>query len=124
MRGTLRLGLAMLALAACGGGGGGGAAVTRDSAGITIVENSGTAWTSAQAWTVVDSPLVDIGGKTDQPAYELDQVRGPVRLSDGRLALANAASSEIRFYDATGKHLRTTGAKGSGPGEYQAITGF
>ena len=44
---------------ACGrGGDGGGAAVTRDSAGISIVENTGPAWTAGQEWTVIDSAVI------------------------------------------------------------------
>ena len=114
--------LAIMAVA-CGGEGKPGAAVTRDSAGIRIVENSGPAWETGKGWTVVDSPLVDIGGR-DEPAYELDQVRGPIRLGDGKLVLANATSNEIRLYDATGKHLRSAGRAGSGPGEYRGIVGI
>lgn len=118
--------LTLALLAACGGGGDAkaGSAATRDSAGITIVENAGPAWAAGQGWKVVDSPLVDIGGKGGDPAYELDQVRGPVRLTDGRLVIANAATSEVRFYDAGGKHLRSSGRNGSGPGEYQQIAGL
>jgi len=104
-------------LAACGGGGGTtGAAATRDSAGITIVENSGPAWPAGSGWRVADSPLVDIG--------DVDRVLGPVRLSDGRLALANAGSNEVRIYDAKGALLKSSGRSGSGPGEYQNLVGI
>jgi len=111
-------------LAACGGGGG-GTAVTRDSAGITIVENSGPAWGARDGWTVASAPLVSIGSAGGgDPAYELDQVRGPVVLGDGRLVIANAGTSEIRFYGVDGAHIRTVGRAGSGPGEYQSIMGL
>jgi 6-bladed beta-propeller protein len=123
MRATAALGLAAI-VAACSRAAAPGTAATRDSAGVRIVENGGPAWKSGAAWSVVDSPLVDIGGRTGQPLYELDQVRGPVRLSDGRLALVNATTNEIRIYDSTGKHLRSAGRAGSGPGEYQNIQGF
>lgn len=113
-------------LVACGGGATvkSGAAKTRDSAGIRIVDNSGPAWSAGQGWTVVDSPLVDIGGKGGEGPYELDQVRGPVRLSDGRIAIANGSNSEVRLFDAAGKFVRASGRKGSGPGEYQQIVGI
>jgi len=104
--------------------GGSGNMVTRDSAGVRIVENSAPSWPKDQGWTVEDSPLVDIGAKGGEAAYEFDQVRGPVRLSDGRLVVANASSNEIRVFDATGKHLHTSGRAGSGPGEYQSIGGI
>ena len=80
MRGFRLLGSA-LGLAACGGPGG-GAPITRDSAGIAIVETSGASWSAGREWTL-DSVLLDIGG-------DVDSVSGPVRLGDGRLAIANA----------------------------------
>ena len=124
---TALLALGATAISGCGGGGGGakaGAATTRDSAGVKIVENAGPAWGSGQGWKVVDSPLVDVGSKGGEAVYELDQVRGPVRLSDGRLAIANATTSEVRLYDAAGKHVRSVGRSGSGPGEFQQIAGI
>jgi 6-bladed beta-propeller protein len=123
MRVILTVGLVAV-IAACGGKPGSGAAVTRDSAGIQIVENGGPVWKPGEGWKVVDSPLVDIGERGGETVYELDQVRGPVHLSDGRLALANATTNDVRFYDAKGKHLRSAGRPGSGPGEYQNIQSF
>jgi len=110
--------------AACDRGPAPGRATSRDSAGITIVENAGPAWSRGAGWKVLGNPLVDIGGKRGTPPYELDQVRGPVRLSDDHLAIANASTNEIRFYDAAGKHLRSSGRAGNGPGEYSTIGGI
>jgi len=110
-------GCAGIIVIACGGGGGaGGTAATRDSAGITIVENAGSAWPADRGWKVADSPLVDIG--------DVDRVLGPVRLSDGRLAIASAGSNEVRIYDAKGALLKSSGRAGSGPGEYQNLVGI
>jgi hypothetical protein len=116
-------------LFACGGGrggagGGGGEVRSRDSAGIRIVENRGQAWADGKGWKVVDSPLVDIGGKGGEAAGDLDQVTGPVSLTDGRLVFANGATSEVRIYDRAALHLHTAGRKGSGPGEYQTFGGL
>ena len=94
----------------------GRAVSTRDSAGISIVENTGPAWPADRGWKVVDSPLVDIG--------DVDHVLGPVRLSDGRLAIANAGTNEVRIYDARGAHLKSSGRAGSGPGEYRNLVGI
>ena len=116
MRGFL-LPAAVLTVAACGGGGdGGGAAVTRDSAGIAIVENTGPVWSAGQEWKV-DSVILDIGG-------DVDSVSGPVRLGDGRLAIANAGSHEVRVYDAAGAQLHASGRAGDGPGEYRMLAGI
>ncbi len=119
------IGAAMALAAACGGDPGPvGLASTRDSAGIAIVENSGPAWTGNSGWQVVDTPSVDIGGRGGDAAYDFDQVTGPVRLSDGRIAIGNGGSKEIRFFDAKGTHLRSSGREGSGPGEYQNLVGI
>jgi hypothetical protein len=116
MRGILLLG-AVLAVAGCGGGGdGGSAAVTRDSAGIAIVENTGSAWTAGQEWKV-DSVILDIGG-------DVDSVSGPVRLGDGRLAIANAGTHEVRVYDPSGTQVHASGRAGDGPGEYRMLAGI
>jgi hypothetical protein len=119
--------LILLLLVACGGAdsaGSGSKATVRDSAGIEIVENAGPAWAQGAGWTVVDSPVVDIGGVAGDAAYDLTQITGVIRLSDGRLAVAVAGSYQVRFYDAEGTHLRSAGTQGSGPGEFQGIAGF
>jgi hypothetical protein len=108
--------LLALALGCPSGPDGGGQASTRDSAGISVVVNSGPAWATGRGWTVVDSPLVDI--------VDVDHVLGPVRLSDGRLAIGNAGTNEVRIYDAGGALLKTSGRPGSGPGEYQNLVGI
>ena len=108
--------LSTLALGCSPGTDGGGTASTRDSAGVSIVENSGPVWKADAGWKVVDSPLVDIG--------DVDHVLGPVRLGDGRLAIGNAGTNEVRIYDAGGALLKTAGRPGSGPGEYQNLVGI
>ena len=116
----------LLLAAACGGAADRGAAAptVRDSAGITIVENNGTAWAGGKGWTVADSPMVSIGGLEGEANADMSGIVGVVRLSDGRLAVANGVGPDIRFFDASGAHLLTAGRKGSGPGEYQTMTGF
>jgi len=118
--------LALFALGGCAGGGEGvgSAAVVRDSAGVTIVENSGESWTNDAAWRLGEAPLVDIGGSEEDPLYDLGQVGGAVRLSDGRIVVANGATQEVRFYDADGTHVMSKGRQGSGPGEYQSLAGL
>ena len=116
MRRILLLGVVVPAFGCGGGGDSGGAAVTRDSAGVAIVENSQADWTADQAWAV-DSVILDIGG-------DVDSVSGPVRLGDGRLAIANAGTHEVRIYDATGQRIHASGREGSGPGEYRMLAGI
>lgn len=106
-------------LAACvaGDAPGSGNAV-RDSAGVVIVENRAAAWADAGRWTVAAEPAVRIG-RIDGPAeYQLSRVIGATRLSDGRIAVADAGTHQLHFYDAAGGHLETVGGEGEGPGEF------
>ena len=118
MRAIRNAGIAVLLVAACGGGRDAGApAVTRDSAGIAIVENSAPQWQAGQEWRLSDSALLDVGG-------DFDSVVGPVPLSGGRLAIALAGSHQIRIYDSSGTVLHTSGRTGSGPGEFTMLGGL
>lgn len=67
------------------------------------------------------APILDIGSAVGAPEYLLFRVRGAIRLGDGRIAVANSGSSEIRFYDSAGIHLYSTGRAGGGPGEFQDL---
>ena len=54
-----------------------------------------------------------------RPEYLFYQAYGGVVLSDGRIVVANSGTFELRFYDATGKHLLSTGREGDAPGEFR-----
>jgi hypothetical protein len=94
-------------------------ATVRDSAGVQIVENSTPAWPAGTGWHLSAEPLVSIGAVNGDPHYQLSGVSGAVRLSDGRIVIANRGSDELRFYDASGAYLSAVGRKGKGPGEFQ-----
>lgn len=94
---------------------------TQDSAGISITTVSGLAGAELPAWPLSDEPLVTIGGDADEEAHQLHQLSGATRLADGRIAVANGGSHEIRFFAADGRHLATTGGKGGGPGEFEML---
>jgi len=93
----------------------------RDSAGIAIVASARPAWESS-GWSLSDQPVLQIGVVDGDSAYQLFRVRGAVRLSDGRIAIANDGSSEVRYFDATGHHIRSVGRSGRGPGEFMSVS--
>jgi len=62
-------------------------------------------------------PGLVIGAVAGAPAQELFLVTGAVRLSDGGIAVANGGTHEVRVFDARGRHVRTIGGEGGGPGE-------
>lgn len=99
----------------------GSTSVVRDSAGITIVENRGSAWRDGEGWTLGPTPAVDIGVVDGDPRYQLHRPTSAVRLSDGTIVIANTGTQELRFYDAAGRHVRTAGGRGGGPGEFEGL---
>ena len=97
--------------------------ITRDSAGIAIIENRTPVWTESTAWRIADSPSLDMGSATGDPDHEFYQIRGVIRLSDGTIVVANGRS-ELRYYDADGTLRARAGRKGSGPGEFTFLAGL
>lgn len=95
--------------------------VTRDSAGVTILESRGPAWSGGESWSVAVEPSLSIGVVDGEPAYQLARVRGAATASDGRIVVANGGSLEVRVYDSTGRHLTSFGGPGEGPGEFRSF---
>jgi hypothetical protein len=95
-----------------------GGVVVRDSAGIAIVEQPADAFEKAPTWSVGAQPTLSIGVEDGAPEYQFANARDAVRLDDGTVVVVEAAAGEIRFYDGTGRHIRSVGRKGEGPGEY------
>jgi hypothetical protein len=114
----------LLPVAACNGGEGGGSAgfAVRDSAGIRIAESTAPQWKEGAGWMLSAEPTLDIGVVDGAPEYQLSQVRDALRLASGQIAVANAGSQEIRFFDESGKYLRSVGGEGGGPGEFQMLS--
>jgi hypothetical protein len=96
-------------------------AVTRDSAGITIVENIEPAWTASNTWSVNDEPVKLIGGDpTDTTQHFLRLL--PVRsLESGGIAAINRGSNSIIVLDSLGRFKHAVGRSGQGPGEYSRL---
>lgn len=90
-----------------------------DSAGITIASNPSPDDSAANVWWHIDEPALSIGGLDAEEPYALFRVTDALRLNDGRIVVASSASDDIRYFDAEGVHLHTSGRSGGGPGEYQ-----
>lgn len=120
-RGLLPLSLAAVA---CGGDARPHRFTVRDSAGVRIVDNTAPAWSPETAWRVADAPSLSIGGQEGEAAYLFHGVVGARRLSDGRIAVADYSSHQIRVFDAAGRHLASVGGQGDGPGEFRFMSLF
>ena len=89
---------------------------TRDSLGVTIAEN---AMATVTASCTVDSvPSLRIGSAEDSEDSYLHRVMGGSRLTDGRIAVVNQGTQEVRWYDSTGALVGRAGREGKGPGEF------
>jgi hypothetical protein len=84
-----------------------------------LVESKAPRWSAAEAWRLDSVPQVRIGEADGAPEHALSNVVGAARLSDGRIVVANRETNDLRYYDAQGKHVRTAGRKGDGPGEFR-----
>lgn len=92
-----------------------------DSMGAWVASNTGGAWSQADAWGLGADPVLRLGeasGSDHEMFYGLrDASRGP----DGRIAVTNAGTYEVRIYSPRGRHIRSFGRQGDGPGEFQSV---
>ena len=125
--------VAVGAISGCGGAGESGAGEpatdesssefsVRDSAGIEIVETSGSAWTDETRWRIDPEPLVVVGGGAEATGADaLYDVGGIAPLSDGRFVVAHGSGFELLWFAPDGTLLVRTGAEGEGPGEFRRV---
>ena len=94
-------------------------------AAVRVVENDAPAWKTGQGWQIAPIPEALIGSSSnpmdDRDEILLHRVQGPRFLSDGRIVVANAGSSEVMVFDSTGTIVTRFGGRGQGPGELEDI---
>lgn len=114
---------------------------------VAIAACSKSAETSKLPWTTAidstaDSVFVRVSGEV--PATLVGSVEAELKVGavdgaeeltfgsiqdviptkDGGLLVHDGQAQLIRFYDSTGAYIKTLGAKGAGPGEYQQVNGI
>jgi len=94
--------------------------ISRDSAGITIVESPGMAMTTGAEPRVMPSASLEIGCGPDSP-HQFHRIRGLAILPDQRLLVVDEGSHSLYFFDASGSLLQTAGRAGEGPGEFRSL---
>lgn len=97
-------------------------ATVRDSAGVTIVDTEPPPLGTRLAWQIGTQPSLSIGAIDSGEADQLFRVTDATRLSDGRIAIANSGSNEIRVFNPDGSHAATWGGRGEGPGEFTSYS--
>lgn len=119
---SLRTGLSLMALTACGGGTQPIVPfATRDSAGVEIVESGSALWDSTPGWTVDSTPTLTIGKAEGDEPYLLSHVVDAFRRDDGSIVVLDGSSNQLRAFDSTGTFLVARGRRGNGPGEFRYI---
>ena len=68
--------------------------------------------------SISEEPVLVIGADEEDENQWFSSIRGMGRLSDGSIAAIDRSSAEVRIYDETGRHLRSMGRYGEGPGEF------
>ncbi len=96
------------------------ASVTRDSAGVTIVESSAPIDGARPRYTVDSVSTIEIRSPRS-PDQEFDPNVIPTELSDGRIVVADPSAWEIHLFSARGQPLKSFSRKGQGPGEFEAM---
>ena len=106
--------LVALILCACSGEAGWMGTV-RDSAGVTIVENSlESVWSVSNQWTLAEELRI---GSAGDPDYEFGAIGFIAVDSRERLFVMDAMAQHIKVFSADGRYEQTIGGPGAGPGE-------
>ena len=98
------------------------ASTITDSAGVSVVTSTGSVW-GARGMQVDTNPVLRIGAEEVGP-YQFSFISTARLLEGGGVAVVELSANEIRLFDAGGRHLRSVGRRGPGPGEFQVISGL
>jgi streptogramin lyase len=113
-----------LALAACGRGEGGDAVRvdTLDGGTVSVRNPEQGEWTEQTAWRAVEELRL---GRVDGAGA--DAFAMPIALEAdgrGRMYVLDAQAAQLRVFEADGRHVRSVGGPGAGPGELRQPLGM
>jgi hypothetical protein len=97
---------------------GAGDYVPWDSLGIRMVESPSEVLETALPWVVGTEPDLQLGHVEGDRPFLFQDIGGIATLPDGGILVVDGGSHELRWFDASGEHIRTTGGPGQGPGQF------
>ncbi len=123
--GTILLSLFLLACGTEGSESQRQTTTVRDSAGITIVENSDSVWTEETRWAIASDPELVIGSVDGSvPGTDFGWARDVIALGSGGVAVLEGRLDEVRVFGPDGTWDATFGGSGDGPAELRSPTGI
>lgn len=91
-----------------------------DSAGISIVTSPPVDAVYAR---LAEQPALTVGEADGAEEFLFGRIASVARDGEGNLVVADGRAGEIRVFDALGRHVRTFGRRGEGPGEFGVLGG-
>lgn len=91
-----------------------------DSAGIRVVTTAPGDLVYAE---LAEDPVLSIGDFTGPEEILFGDIESVARDVAGNLVVADDQALQIRIFDSEGRHLRSFGREGEGPGEFEALQG-
>lgn len=87
-----------------------------------VVSDPGPDAADAAEWRLVEDLRI---GRVDGAGPEVFGQVAAVEIDpDGRIYVAEGRPHQIRVFDADGRHVRTIGSEGRGPGQFSLISGL
>ena len=80
------------------------------------MENARPAWSDSERLSLAAKPRFAMGGTADS-VYRFRQVRGVILLTDGRIAVADGATMQLRLFSPEGRFLSASAGQGTRPGQ-------
>lgn len=77
--------------------------------------------TASSAITVSPAALRVVTATFPDGSVRFSRATSATRLADGTIVVADGGDRLLRFFDSTGRQLRTAGGPGAGPGEFQGL---
>jgi hypothetical protein len=99
-----------------------GAVETLPSGGVRVTNPAAGIWTEQSAWRLV--PELRLGIEEGDGAELFASIAGLEAGADGRIYVLDRQANELRIFGADGRHVRTVGRSGAGPGEYSSANGL